>query len=291
VNAEAIICTNTSGLPITEIASALKHPERFCGMHFFNPVNRMPLVEVIPGEKTSPETVATVVAVTKKLGKTPIVVKDVPGFLVNRILIPALLEAGWLLEEGADIERVDRLGTRFGLPMGSFVLADEVGLDVAYKVAKHLNESYGERMGVPEIYKVMMDKKLLGKKGGKGFYIHEKGKKPRVNSEVKSLVRSPKVRDKKISDEEIRDRLILVMVNEAARCLEEGVIEEPKFLDMAMIMGTGFPPFRGGLCRYADDLGITQLVDRLEQLAKRCGERFVPAEILQTMKRESKNFY
>ncbi len=285
---ETIICSNTSSLSITEMAEGMKHPERFVGMHFFNPVNRMPLVEIIPGEKTSEETIATIVKITQKLGKTPLVVKNVAGFLVNRILIPVLNEAGWLLQEGADMERVDKIGLAFGLPMGPFVLADEVGIDVGTKVSQYLEGVYGQRMKMPEVFNKMCENKWFGKKNGKGFYSHV-GKKRTPNSAVKTLV--PRSNKGTISDEEILDRLILVMLNEAAKCLEEEVVSKANYLDMGMIMGTGYPPFRGGLLKYADDEGIDSIVTRLENLAKKCGERFYPAELLLQMRESGEKFY
>ncbi len=288
VRPDAIICSNTSSLSITEMAEGMKHPERFVGMHFFNPVNRMPLVEIIPGEKTSEETVATIVKLTQKLGKTPIVVKNCAGFLVNRILIPVLNEAGWLLQEGADMEKIDKIGLNFGLPMGPFVLADEVGIDVGTKVSLHLESVYGQRMKMPELFNQMCEKKWFGKKSGTGFYTH-KGKERKLNSGVRALLSSNASGG--ISDQEILDRLILVMVNEAAKCLEEAVVSQPQYLDMGMIMGTGFPPFRGGLLKYADTMGIDTLVNRLEELAKKCGERFMPADLLVSMREKGQKFY
>lgn len=284
---KAIIASNTSSLSITMLSEKMKHPERFIGMHFFNPVPRMPLVEIIPGKKSSPKTIATVVNLAKEAGKTPVVVGDCAGFLVNRILLPYINEAVRMFEEGADFERIDKLIANFGMPMGPFVLADEVGLDVGYKVAKVLEDAYGERMQVSSILdRVYVNMELLGKKSGKGFYIHE-GKKREANEEVKRLVFSKRNFD----EQEIIDRAMLIMVNEAAMCLEEGVIDNPQYLDMAMIMGTGFPPFRGGLLRYADSIGIESVVIRLRSLAKNFGHRFEPAKLLVSMAKDKKRFY
>ncbi|OFW89018.1 MAG: hypothetical protein A2794_02635, partial [Alphaproteobacteria bacterium RIFCSPHIGHO2_01_FULL_40_8] len=249
VKKDAIIASNTSSLSISKMASALENPERFAGMHFFNPVNRMPLVEVICGEKTSDKTIATIVKLSKKLGKTPVVVKDVAGFLVNRILMPYMNEASYLLQEGAEIKHVDALIEKFGMPMGPFILADVVGIDVGVKVAYSLQEAYGERMKVSDILDEIYHnhKDLLGKKSGKGFYFH--GIKNRVNSEIgtilSSLHKQKNIHQTYIKDSEIIDRCILTMVNEAAKCLEENVVKNARYLDMAMIMGTGFPAFRG----------------------------------------------
>jgi len=294
VKKDAIIVSNTSSLSISEMAHALKNPERFAGMHFFNPVNRMPLIEVIRGEKTSDETIAGVVKLSKKLGKTPIVVKDVAGFLVNRILLPCMNEASYLLQEGADLKQVDSVMEKFGMPMGPFILADVVGIDVGVKVAHSLEEAYGKRMRVAdtleEIYK--NHKELLGKKVGKGFYKH--GVKAEINGEIAGIL--AKVRSEKnitttyISDAEIRDRCILTMVNEAAKCLEEGVVENARYLDMAMIMGAGFPAFSGGVLRYADNRGIDEVVKRLQEFSKH-GSRFEVSKLLLEMAQSGKKFY
>ncbi len=284
---KAIIASNTSSLSITMLSEKMKNPERFVGMHFFNPVPRMPLVEIIPGKKTSDKSIATVVALAKEAGKTPVVVGDCAGFLVNRILLPYINEAVRMFEEGADYEKIDALILDFGMPMGPFVLADEVGLDVGYKVAKVLEDAYGERMKVSSILdRVYQQMQLLGKKSGKGFYIHS-GKKRQVNSEVVGLVFSKRTFD----EQEIIDRAILIMINEAAMCLQEGIVENAQYLDMAMVMGTGFPPFRGGLLRYADSIGISNIVMTLESLAKNYGIRFEPAKLLQDMAKNNKTFY
>jgi 3-hydroxyacyl-CoA dehydrogenase/enoyl-CoA hydratase/3-hydroxybutyryl-CoA epimerase len=289
LRADAVIASNTSSLSVTEMASGLMHPERFIGMHFFSPVNRMPLVEVIPGEKTSQDTIATVVQLAKTLKKTPIVVKNGPGFLVNRILIPYVNEAVWLLEDGAEIGDIDRIMEGFGLPLGPLALADEVGLDVGYKVAKILEAGFGERMAVaPSFDRIHQNDTLKGKKSGKGFYTHVgSGKTP--NPEISALLH--RASGKSISSSDILDRLILIMVNEAARCISEGVVEKPEYLDIAMVMGAGFPPFRLGLCRYADQRGISEIVERLDTLSKTTGTRFVPADALVQMAKASATFY
>lgn len=284
---KAIIASNTSSLSISMLSEKMEHPERFVGMHFFNPVPRMPLVEIIPGKKTSPKTIATVVALAKEAGKTPVVVGDCAGFLVNRILLPYINEAVRMFEEGADFERMDKIIADFGMPMGPFVLADEVGLDVGYKVAKVLEDAYGERMQVsPILDRVYHQMQLLGKKAGKGFYVHT-GKNREVNEAVKKLVFSKR----RFDEQEIIDRAMLIMVNEAAMCLEEGIVENAQYLDMAMIMGTGFPPFRGGLLRYADSLGLESVLVRLKALEKNYGIRFKPAELIVEMAKTNKRFY
>lgn len=285
-----IICSNTSTLSISEMSRGMKHPERFIGMHFFNPVNRMPLVEIIPGEKTSAETIATTVALTKKLGKTPIVVGNCAGFLVNRILMPYMNEAVLMLEEGVDLQRIDQLIKTFGMPMGPFILADEVGLDVAYKAAKVLEQAYGSRMKVAELTDTMFNKKILGKKEEKGFYLYNR-KSPEPNAEVRDLLSAPGMGNSLIDDKTIVARMIHLMINEAAMCLEEGVVKNAPYLDMAMIMGTGFPPFRGGILRYADDLGIPNVISKLKQLSLEYGKRFKPCELLMQMSQDGETFY
>ncbi len=292
---DAVIVSNTSSLSISEMAHALENPERFAGMHFFNPVNRMPLIEVIRGEKTSEKTIATVVKLAKKLGKTPIVVKDVAGFLVNRILLPSMNEASYLLQEGADIKHIDHAMEKFGMPMGPFILADVVGIDVGVKVAHSLQEAYGQRMRVADLLEEIYTnhKELLGKKVGKGFYIH--GVKAEINGEIENIL--SQVRKEKnitpiyISENEIIDRCILTMVNEAAKCLEENVVENARYLDMAMIMGAGFPAFRGGLLRYAENRGIAEVVKKLQELNEKHGARFEVSKLLIEMAESGKKFY
>lgn len=286
---ETIIASNTSSLSIGLMAKNLKNPERFIGIHFFNPVPKMPLVEIIPGEKTSPQTIATAVDFVKKLGKTPVVVGDCAGFLVNRIFMNSADEVIRLLEEGVDRERLDKIMTKYGFPMPPFVLADEVGVDVLYKVSKVLEEAYGPRLKTPALLQQLYDKKLLGKKVGKGFYLW-KGKHNTWNPEVEALL-GPDAGKNDLPDAEIRDRIVLLLINEAARCLEEGIIKRPDYLDMALIMGTGFPPFRGGLLRYADTRGSKEIVARLQELEKSVDPRFAPCKLLVEMAETNKSFY
>ena len=297
IKPEAIVCSNTSSFSITQLAQSLSRPERFCGTHFFNPVNRMPLVEVVRGQKTSDETVSTVVDLIKKLGKTPIVVKDCPGFLVNRMFVLYMNEILFLLEEGADVVKTDKLMEKFGMPMGPCILADEIGLDAGNLIIKVVVEdAYGERLKAKRaaIAPIMTDSGLLGRKGGKGFYIYSaKSRKP--NPDIPSMVEQARKADqmerRDLSESYIIDRAILMMVNEAAKCLEEGVVSNPKYLDMAMVMGIGFPPSRGGILRYADHRGISEIVDRLDQLAEESGPRYQPVSMLRTMAREGRKFY
>lgn len=277
VRADAVIATNTSGLSIDEMASVLVHPGRFAGLHFFNPVHRMPLVEIIRGEKTDDRTLATLFSVARRLGKTPILVENRPGFLVNRILIPYILEAIRLFTEGADVRAIDRVAERFGMPMGPLRLADEVGLDVGFHVAEHLERCFGERMALPEAMRKVFEAGLLGRKGGEGFYRYDRAGKPvGVNPRLSALV--PRA-GKAIPETLMEDRLFLVMLVEAVRALEERVVGTPEDVDIGMIYGTGFPPFRGGLIRWGVSLGGAAVLRRLAPLSE-LGERFRPPEIL-----------
>ncbi len=297
IKKDTIIASNTSSLSITQMSSSLKYPERFIGMHFFNPVNKMPLVEVIRGEKTSDLAVTTVVSLSKKLNKIPIVVQDVAGFLVNRILLPYINEAGFLLQEGADLKNIDKLIEDFGMPMGPFILADTVGIDVGYKVAKSLYESYGERMSICKLLEEMSkNKTLLGKKSQQGFYRYNKdGKNLGINPEISHIVNQVRsanhLHKSFISNSNIVDRCILTMINEAAKCLEENVVKNHRYLDIAMIMGTGFPAFKGGILKYADEIGIGFVIARLNEFSKLYGSRFEPAKLLVKMDHDSQKFY
>jgi len=283
---EAIIATNTSSLAITGLVADTQYPERFVGMHFFNPVSKMPLVEVIAGEKTNAKTMATVVDLAKRLGKTPIKVKECAGFFVNRTLLPYLNEAAKMFEEGESVEHIDQVLKAFGMPMGPFTLADEVGLDIGQKVSGILYEAYAERMKPSPVLTQMVEKNWLGKKTGKGFYLHH-GRKYSFNTELKSMQNGKESLD----EQTILDRAILIMINEASRCLEEKVVANAHYLDMAMVMGTGFPAFRGGLLRYADALGIEEVVKRLATLETRFGERFEASKLLVNMAEKGKIFY
>lgn len=289
VRPHTIIATNTSSLTIAEMESAFQKPERFVGMHFFNPVNRMPLVEVIAGKRSSPEAVATAVEVCKKMGKTAVVVQDCHGFLVNRIFVPSANEVMRLLEQGADFERLEKMMLDFGMPMSPFELADEVGNDVGYKVAATFAKAYGERMAYPALVKEMADRKLYGKKNKAGFYLYD-GKTKKRNPAATRLFEKKKS-SQEISDIDMRDRVFLLMINEAARCLEEKVVANPGYLDLALIMGIGFPPFRGGPLAYADTLGIPYIVDRLRHFEKTEGVRFAPSALLLQMANTHSTFY
>jgi len=286
----AIFATNTSTIPITQIAAEAKHPENVAGMHFFNPVDKMPLVEVIRGEKSSDAAIVTVANFARKLGKTVVYCNDGPGFVVNRILGPYMNEAGFLLEEGNSIESIDKAMLDFGMPMGPMALLDEVGLDVAAKVGVILGEAFGSRM---QERSVVVDKLYadgrLGKKGGRGLYVYEGGKRQGPDASVYKIigVRSPKPADAKA----VVERTILAMVNEASLILAEKIVASAGELDLAMIMGTGFPPFRGGLLRYADSLGLPYIQARLDELSSRLGPRFKPNEPLKRLAERDGKFY
>ncbi|MGD8374726.1 MAG: 3-hydroxyacyl-CoA dehydrogenase NAD-binding domain-containing protein [Acidobacteriota bacterium] len=283
VSEGCVLASNTSSLPITTIASRLRRPERFVGMHFFNPVDRMPLVEVIRGERSDDVAVATIYSLAKRLGKMPVVVRDGPGFLVNRILAPYMNEAVLLVRDGASIAAVDRALMGFGMPMGPLALFDQVGIDVAAHVAGILREAFGERMGDASGLDRMIREKRLGKKSGRGFYRYGE-KRPEPDPEVTSWLREGDAPAP--GTEAITERCVLRMLDEASRCVEDGIVSEPGDLDLAMILGTGFPPFRGGLLRHGDTLGAAAVVERLEALAAALGPRFEPCDLLRRAARD-----
>ena len=285
----SIFATNTSSLSITEMASAAKRPDMVAGMHFFNPVHKMPLVEVIRGEKTSDETTSAIVALTRKLGKTPVVVKDREGFLVNRLLMPYLNEAVLILEGGSSIEEIDKALLDFGMPMGGFILLDEIGLDIGWHVAKVLENAFGERMKPADLMKKVLNSGRLGKKNFKGYYCYSNGKRTVADKSVRTLLEHNDERH--LSSDEIVERCIYLMVNEAALCLEEEVVEKPEYVDAGMVFGAGFPPFRGGLLRYADKKGLSSIAQKLEEFSHKYGERFTPAKLLTKLAGSSGSFY
>lgn len=285
---DAIIATNTSSLSVTEMAKGHPRPEFFGGMHFFNPVNKMPLVEVIRGEKTSDETTATIFELAKKMGKMPVVVKDGPGFLVNRLLLPYMAEAAFLLQEGMSIETVDRAYVKeFGMPMGPFALMDEVGLDVCVKVLKIFKKAFADRIEVSPIMDAIEKSGRLGKKNGKGFYEYlPDGKRGEVDAAIYGALGLGQPSNPH-STAECIERGVFSMVNECARALyDDRIVETPHEVDLAMIMGTGFPPFRGGLLRYADTVGAKAIVEKLEKYSTdRKANRLKPAPALRNVSR------
>lgn len=286
VNENAIIATNTSSISIEKLASKIKNKENFLGVHFFNPVNLMPLVEVIPTSNTSKETINKVFELLITAGKTPILVGDCAGFIVNRILLPYLNEAAFILEEGSKIEKIDSLIKDFGMPMGPFTLADTVGIDIGYKVAKILNEAYGSRMPIASIIEKMNDAKLLGLKTKAGFYEYD-GKDKYVNTHVTSMIQN---NTKIFEDEQIVQRCIYIMINEASRCLEENIVSDASIIDFAMITGTGFPAYKGGLLSYANEIGLKNILESLRTFEKEYGNRFTPSNLLIKLVEEYEDF-
>lgn len=297
----ALLASNTSALSITEIQSGLEHPERVVGLHFFNPVDRMPLVEIIRGRQTSEGTLSAAERLARELGKLPVRVEDAPGFLVNRLLAPYLNEAVRLFEEGYSPMSVDRALRSFGMPMGPFELLDEVGLDVAAKVGQTMHEAFGDRAHPPETTQKLQDAKLLGKKSGKGFYLHRLRRSAwkrffpflhsgglQPNPEALRFGATGGRNFLPDNDELWVKRLIYPIINEAARALDEKVVASPALLDLAMVTGTGFAPFRGGPLRYADSVGIEGIVDFLAGTEE---SRLQPSELLSRLQRENLKFY
>ena len=267
---------------IASIAAGARHPERVLGMHYFSPVPKMPLVEIVRAEPTTPEAVATARAFAVAQGKTPVVVRDGPGFYTTRILAPYLNEAMLLLEEGASIEDVDRAMTAFGYPVGPLTLLDEVGIDVGAHVAGDLGRAFAHRgLAASTVLPRLFELGYHGRKNGRGFYVYpprgKKGRK-RVNPQVATMVSGG--RRSAATAGEIQDRLALLMINEAAHCLGEGVVASPRDGDLAAVLGLGFPPFRGGPFHHVDAIGAVNVVGRLRELADRLGPRFEPARPL-----------
>ncbi|RUO77184.1 fatty acid oxidation complex subunit alpha FadJ [Idiomarina seosinensis] len=287
---ETIFATNTSSLPITQIAEKAKRPENVIGLHYFSPVDKMPLAEIITHQGTSDQTIATTVALARKQGKTPIVVKDGAGFFVNRILAPYMNEAARLVLAGEPIEHVDKALVKFGFPVGPVTLLDEVGIDVGAKVAGILRKELGERFEPPAAFDKLMDDDRKGKKNQKGFYQYGKGVKGKpVDSSVYSLLDiEPK---QQLDRETIAELCVLPMLNEAAYCLQEGIIRSARDGDIGSVYGIGFPPFRGGPFRYMDEIGIGTLVAKLEKQAEKRGDRFQPAPLLVEMAEQQRRFY
>ena len=287
----AIFASNTSTIPIEQIAEASSRPERVIGMHFFSPVPKMPLLEVIVAPKTSREVTATAVAYGKTLGKTVIVVNDAPGFYANRILAPYINEAGILLDEGVAIDAVDRALVDFGFPVGPITLLDEVGLDIAGKSGAIMLEAFGSRLAPSQSLQRVVAAGRTGRKGKKGFYKYdEKGKKGGVDPSVYELLPTGAQRTE-VPAEDIQRRCVLAMVNEAVRCLQENILRSPRDGDVGAVFGIGFPPFRGGPFRYVDTLGAERLVRTLEGLNADRAPRFAPAQLLVEMAREGRRFY
>ena len=303
---KTIVATNTSALPVGELADATVSPEHVIGLHFFNPVSRMKLVEVVIGKQTSDETRERTLAFARQVGKLPVIVRDSPGFLVNRVLFPYLLDAAELFESGLDADKIDNALVQWGMPMGPLRLIDEIGVDITIDIGNTLEKAYGRRDHVPGVLLWLRDGQMLGRKSGAGFYKYE-GK---TQSTSESLARwrrglhgdpegaeGPVIppdrhRDPRLrpNETELAHRLVFLMVNEAARCLEEKVVASPEDADYGMILGTGFAPFRGGPLRFAEHFGIEKVAQEMERLAQ-TDDKFAPCEILKKHAREGTKFY
>ncbi len=288
MKSDALIVTNTSSLSVTEMAKGHPRPENFAGMHFFNPVHKMPLVEIIRGEKTSDKTIATIFELTKKMGKMPVVVKDGPGFLVNRLLLPYMAEAAFLLQEGMDIKTVDHYYVKeFGMPMGPFALMDEVGLDVCIKVLKIFKKAFGERVDLAPCMVALESTGRLGKKNRKGFYHYDdKDYRGEVDVSIYEAL-GLKTPTNPYDSKECIERGVFAMINECARAFyDDKIVELPHEVDLAMIMGTGFPPFRGGLLKYADKITAQYVATQLADYSSKrnAGKRLEPSEALKKVK-------
>lgn len=292
----AVLATNTSSLSVASLAEGLSRPERFGGLHFFNPVARMPLVEVIDGPNTSASVRRLLARAAVDLGKTPVLVGDVPGFVVNRLLGPYLDEAVHGFVQGASIERVDAAAREFGMPMGPFELLDEVGLDIALHASKSLYAGYGERMQPTEGLGRLVHPRRLGKKTGLGFYVHAKGKRPQPAEDLGEFRGRRGINP---ASDEVFEAALLAFVAEAVRCLEEGVVATAAELDLAVVLGTGFAPFRGGPLHHVDRVGAAPVVERLRALSERAraagqrvgAARFEPPASLVAMAQESRTFF
>ena len=287
---ETIFASNTSSIPISQIAAKAARPENVIGLHYFSPVDKMPLAEVIAHAGTSDQTISTTVALAKKQGKTPIVVKDGAGFYVNRILAPYMSEAANLVLAGEPIDKIDKVMVKFGFPVGPLKLMDEVGIDVGTKIIPFLVAEFGERFTAPDAFQVVIDDDRKGKKNSKGFYDYSAQAKGKTVDEsiytLLGLTPNPT-----LTDTHMIQRCVYLMLNEAARCLDEGVIRSARDGDIGTIFGIGFPPFLGGPFRYMDKIGIATLVEELQELAKNHGDKYLPAEILVNMSEENKTFY
>jgi 3-hydroxyacyl-CoA dehydrogenase/enoyl-CoA hydratase/3-hydroxybutyryl-CoA epimerase/3-hydroxyacyl-CoA dehydrogenase/enoyl-CoA hydratase/3-hydroxybutyryl-CoA epimerase/enoyl-CoA isomerase len=290
LRSEAILASNTSTISITRMAKAVARPENFAGMHFFNPVDRMQLVEVIRGERTSDATTATLVALAKRIGKTPIVVRDCPGFLVNRILFPYLNESLVLLEEGASPRAIDRAATAFGMPMGPVTLNDLVGLDTSLYAGRVVNTAFADRAAATRILDELVAAGRLGQKSGAGFYSYAKGSRGVDDPALEGFLAKCRNGRRDIGPEEITDRLFLPMLVEASRVLTEEIVREPGDVDMGLILGIGFPTFRGGILRWADTVELPQVLVKLRRYEP-LGPRFRPTEQMRRLAAEGKGFY
>jgi 3-hydroxyacyl-CoA dehydrogenase/enoyl-CoA hydratase/3-hydroxybutyryl-CoA epimerase len=301
----AILATNTSALPIGELAAATGSPERVVGLHFFNPVSRMKLIEVVVGRQTANETRDRALAFARQIGKLPVVVRDSPGFLVNRVLFPYLLDAAEIFQAGVSAEEIDQALLQWGMPMGPLRLIDEIGTDITVDIADTLENAFGARDSAPGILRKMYDAKMLGRKSSGGFYKYE-GKQETPNEALEewrvhavdeprgatsnAAERGPSTSLRSARDD-VTNRLTFLMVNEAARCLEEKVVATPEDADYGMILGTGFPIFRGGPLRYAENYGLEKLVTEMDGIHSRAGDKFAPCDLLRQHALNGTTFY
>jgi 3-hydroxyacyl-CoA dehydrogenase/enoyl-CoA hydratase/3-hydroxybutyryl-CoA epimerase/enoyl-CoA isomerase len=295
VDENAIIATNTSTISVDELASVLKRPENFCGMHFFNPVPVMPLVEVIRGAKSSDETIATTVAYAKKMGKIPIVVNNCPGFLVNRILFPYFGAFSQLLRDGANYKQIDKAMERFGWPMGPAYLLDVVGIDTAVHGQAVMAAGFDRmKLGIDTVIEKLYQQKKLGQKSGRGFYLYQinkKGKREKLaNVETEQLATSMATADKEFDDQEIVERMMVAMCLEAVRCLEDGIVATAIEADMGLVLGLGYPAFRGGALRYIDSIGLSAFCDIADKYAG-LGEMYHSTDKMRSMAAANERFY
>jgi 3-hydroxyacyl-CoA dehydrogenase/enoyl-CoA hydratase/3-hydroxybutyryl-CoA epimerase len=266
---------------VKQLQEGMLHPERVAGLHFFNPVHKMPLVEVVRTASCSRRAIDVLAGLSVRLGKTPVVVQDAPGFVVNRVLMPYLNEAVLMVVEGMAVQKIDHVMERFGMPMGPLELLDQVGLDVAWHIAKAMAPAFADRFPPNDAFERMVQTGFLGQKSGKGFYVHRK-RGTRVNTIAVNLLREGKPRGDLASlppalqAQQARERMVLGMVNEAAACLGEGTADSPETIDLALVLGTGWAPHRGGPLRYAQDRGLENVIQVLGDLARTVGPRFTP---------------
>ncbi|TGG95708.1 fatty acid oxidation complex subunit alpha FadB [Natronospirillum operosum] len=292
----AVIASNTSTISINSLAKAVKDPSRFCGMHFFNPVHRMPLVEVIRGEKSSDEAIATVVSYARKLGKSPIVVNDCPGFYVNRVLFPYFAGFAMLVRDGVDFQKVDKVMEKFGWPMGPAYLLDVVGIDTGVHAQSVMAEGFPDRMqqDFHSAMHLMYEKERYGQKNSKGFYRYELDKKGKpkklVDEEAIELVNSVSAAPQEMDADDIINRMMIPMCIEVARCLEEDIVASPADADMGLIYGLGFPPFRGGILKYMDDVGMAEIVARADKQAD-LGNLYKVTDRMREMAKNGDTYY
>ncbi|MEY2509887.1 MAG: 3-hydroxyacyl-CoA dehydrogenase / enoyl-CoA hydratase / 3-hydroxybutyryl-CoA epimerase / enoyl-CoA [Verrucomicrobiota bacterium] len=282
-----ILATNTSALPIEELATSTGSPARVVGLHFFNPVSRMKLIEVVAGQKTSEEIRERALAFARQIGKLPVLVQDSPGFLVNRVLFPYLLDAAEMFQNGVSPEEIDGPLLEWGMPMGPLRLIDEIGVDITVDIAATLEKAFGPRDQAPEILQKMYAAKILGRKTGAGFYKYE-GKQQSPNEALQEWRQES---GEKFALENITNRLVYLMVNEAARCLEEKVVASPEDADYGMVLGTGFPVYRGGPLRFAESMGLKKVVTDMDGIHSRAGEKFAPCDLLRKHAHEGTTFY